>query len=83
MAALREIRKKMRIHLNGFDMFTVSHLSFRRWRNPKDWSKTKRREFLENGEFLADTYGIYDTYKGNAEPAIRYGAQVPMGNHLL
>lgn len=35
MAALTEIRKKKRIHLNGFDMFTVSHLSFGQWRNPK------------------------------------------------
>lgn len=93
MAALTEIRKKKRIHLNGFDMFTVSHLSFGQWRNPKDRSKTKRRDvscwtdlakILEKGEFralfLADTYGIYETYKGNAGPAIRYGAQVPMGN---
>jgi hypothetical protein len=94
MAPPTEIRKKKkRIHLNGFDMFTVSHLSFGQWRNPKDRSKTKRRDLsywtdlakiLEKGEFtalfLADTYGVYDTYKGSAEPAIRYGAQVPMGD---
>jgi hypothetical protein len=93
MAEPTDIRKKKRIHLNGFDMFTVSHLSFGQWRNPKDRSKTKRRDLsywtdlaktLEKGEFtalfLADTYGIYDTYKGSAETAIRYGAQVPMGD---
>jgi hypothetical protein len=85
--------KKKRIHLNGFDMFTVSHLSFGQWRNPKDRAKTKRRDIsywtdlariLEKGEFtalfLADTYGLYDTYKGSSETSLRYGVQVPMGD---
>lgn len=85
--------KKKRIHLNGFDMFTVSHLSFGQWRNPKDRAKTKRRDLsywtdlakvLEKGDFtalfLADTYGLYDTYKGSSEPSLRYAVQVPMGD---
>lgn len=84
---------KRRIYLNGFDMFTVGHLSFGQWRNPSDRSATKRRDLsywtnlaqlLEKGDFnalfLADTYGLYDTYKGTAEPAIRNGAQYPMGD---
>ncbi|KAJ5901482.1 hypothetical protein N7495_002010 [Penicillium taxi] len=84
---------KRRIYLNGFDMFTVGHLSFGQWKNPSDRSATKRRDLsywtdlakiLEEGDFnalfLADTYGLYDTYKGSAEPAIRNAAQYPMGD---
>lgn len=67
-------RPKKQIILNGFDMFTVGHLSFGQWRNPKDRAKDKRRDLsywtdlaklLEKGGFtslfLADTYGPYDT----------------------
>jgi alkanesulfonate monooxygenase SsuD/methylene tetrahydromethanopterin reductase-like flavin-dependent oxidoreductase (luciferase family) len=84
---------KRRIYLNGFDMFTVGHLSFGQWKDPSDRSATKRRDLsywtdlakiLEKGDFnalfLADTYGLYDTYKGTAEPAIRNAAQYPMGD---
>ncbi|CAG8033553.1 unnamed protein product [Penicillium salamii] len=87
---------KRRIYLNGFDMFTVGHLSFGQWRNPSDRSATKRRDLsywtnlakiLEKGDFnalfLADTYGLYDTYKGTADPAIRNGAQYPMGDPAI
>lgn len=87
---------KRRIYLNGFDMFTVGHLSFGQWKNPADRSATKRRDLsywtnlakiLEKGDFnalfLADTYGLYDTYKGSAEPAIRNGAQYPMGDPAI
>ncbi|KAJ5352173.1 hypothetical protein N7452_001147 [Penicillium brevicompactum] len=87
---------KRRIYLNGFDMFTVGHLSFGQWKNPADRSATKRRDLsywtslakiLEKGDFnalfLADTYGLYDTYKGTAEPAIRNGAQYPMGDPAI
>lgn len=87
---------KRRIYLNGFDMFTVGHLSFGQWRNPCDRSATKRRDLsywtdlakiLEKGDFnalfLADTFGLYDTYKGTAEPAIRNAAQYPMGDPAI
>lgn len=87
-----EIEKK-RIFINAFDMFTVGHLSFGQWRNPRDRSATKRRDLsywtdlaklLEEGDinalFLADTFGQYDVYKGSAEPGVRTGAQYPMGD---
>jgi alkanesulfonate monooxygenase SsuD/methylene tetrahydromethanopterin reductase-like flavin-dependent oxidoreductase (luciferase family) len=93
---ITEISAKRRIYLNGFDMFTVGHLSFGQWKNPADRSATKRRDLsywtklakiLEKGDFnalfLADTYGLYDTYKGTAEPAIRNGAQYPMGDPAI
>jgi alkanesulfonate monooxygenase SsuD/methylene tetrahydromethanopterin reductase-like flavin-dependent oxidoreductase (luciferase family) len=88
--------EKRRIYLNGFDMFTVGHLSFGQWKNPTDRSATKRRDLsywtnlaqiLEKGDFnalfLADTFGLYDTYKGSAEPAIRNAAQYPMGDPVI
>ena len=66
-------RAKKQILLNGFDMFTVGHLSFGQWRNPKDRAKDKRRDLsywtdlaklLDRGGFtslfLADTFGPYD-----------------------
>lgn len=84
---------KRRIFLNGFDMFTVGHLSFGQWRDPKDRASTKRRDLsywtnlaqlLEKGDFnalfLADTYGQYDVYKNSSEAGIRTGAQFPMGD---
>ncbi|PVH80444.1 putative dibenzothiophene desulfurization enzyme A [Cadophora sp. DSE1049] len=84
---------KRRILLNAFDMFTVGHLSFGQWQNPKDKSHTKRRDLsywtdlakvLEEGDihalFLADTYGQSDIYKGSAEPAVENGVQWPLGD---
>ncbi|KAI2605094.1 DszA family xenobiotic compound monooxygenase [Hypoxylon fragiforme] len=74
---------KKQILLNGFDMFTVGHLSFGQWRNPKDRAKDKRRDLsywtdlaklLEKGGF---------TYKGSAEPAIRTGSQFPMADPVI
>ncbi|KAL4907730.1 hypothetical protein BDW74DRAFT_166392 [Aspergillus multicolor] len=84
---------KKRILLNAFDMFTVGHLSFGQWRHPSDKASTKRRDLsywtnlakiLESGDFnalfLADSFGVHDTYKGNGDTAIREGAQFPMGD---
>ncbi|KAL3454267.1 luciferase-like domain-containing protein [Aspergillus insuetus] len=84
---------KKRIILNGFDMFTVGHLSFGQWRHPTDRSATKRRDLsywtnlakiLEKGDFnalfLADSFGLHDTYQGNGDAAIREGVQWPMGD---
>ncbi|GKT43030.1 dimethyl-sulfide monooxygenase [Colletotrichum spaethianum] len=77
-------------------MFTVGHLSFGQWRNPKDRAKDKRRDLtywtdlaklLDKGGFvglfLADTFGPYDTYKGSAEPSVRTGAQWPMADPVI
>lgn len=87
------VSTKKRILLNGFDMFTPSHLSFGQWRRPEDRSKNKRRDLtywtdlaqtLERGDitalFLADTYGQHDVYKGSAEPTVRTACQYPMGD---
>lgn len=87
---------KKRIIINAFDMFTVGHLSFGQWRNPKDESANKRRDLsywtnlaqlLEEGDitalFLADTFGQYDVYKGSAEPGVRTGTQYPMGDPAI
>ena len=84
---------KRRIYLNAFDMFTVGHLSFGQWRDPKDRASTKRRDLsywtdlarlLERGDFnalfIADAYGQYDVYKQSTTPGIRAGAQFPMGD---
>ncbi len=87
---------KRRIFLNGFDMFTVGHQSFGQWRRPGDRSADKRRDLsywtdlaqlLEKGDFnalfLADTYGVYDTYKGSSETVVRAGAQYPMADPVI
>ncbi|KAL3465248.1 luciferase-like domain-containing protein [Aspergillus heterothallicus] len=82
-----------RILLNGFDMFTVGHLSFGQWKHADDRSATKRRDLsywtnlaqiLEKGDFnalfLADSFGVHDTYRGSGETAIREATQFPMGD---
>lgn len=86
-------KSKKFILLNGFDMFTPSHLSFGQWRRPEDRSKDKRRDLtywtdlaqiLERGDitalFLADTFGQHDVYKGSAEPTVKTTCQYPMGD---
>lgn len=87
------IPPKKRIYLNGFDMFTVGHLSFGQWKHPHDKAATKRRDLsywtnlaqlLEKGDFnalfLADSFGLYNIYQGNGDTAIREGTQFPMGD---
>ncbi|KAL2844800.1 HK97 family phage prohead protease [Aspergillus pseudoustus] len=81
---------KKQILLNAFDMSTVGHLSPGQWKNPGDKSATKRKleywielaKLLEKGGFnalfLADTYGGYDTYKGNMDECIRRATQWPV-----
>ncbi len=91
-----ETSPKKRIFLNAFDIFTVGHLSFGQWKNPRDRSATKRRDLsywtdlaklLEEGDinalFLADSFGQYDVYKGSAETGVRTGAQYPMGDPAI
>lgn len=91
--ATPEATPKKRILLNGFDMFTVGHLSFGQWKHPADRAATKRRDLrywtdlakiLEKGDFnalfLADSFGLHDTYQGKTDTAIRNATQFPMGD---
>ncbi|OJJ61558.1 hypothetical protein ASPSYDRAFT_199404 [Aspergillus sydowii CBS 593.65] len=91
--ATPEATPKKRILLNGFDMFTVGHLSFGQWKHPADRAATKRRDLsywtdlakiLEKGDFnalfLADSFGLHDTYQGKPDTAIWNATQFPMGD---
>ncbi|WP_324710766.1 LLM class flavin-dependent oxidoreductase [Pseudomonas citronellolis] len=82
------------IRLNAFAMNTVGHLSPGLWRHPRDqarrytdihyWvelAKTLERGKLD-GLFIADVLGVYDVYGGNADAALRSGAQVPVNDPL-
>ncbi|OAA68575.1 Nitrilotriacetate monooxygenase component A/pristinamycin IIA synthase subunit A [Niveomyces insectorum RCEF 264] len=82
-----------RIFINAFDMFATSHLSFGQWRRPEDRGKNKGHDLtywtdlaklLERGGvtslFLADGYGVADTYGGSADVAIRTATQFPKGD---
>ncbi|GKT91530.1 xenobiotic compound family [Colletotrichum tofieldiae] len=75
-------RPKKQILLNAFDMFTVGHLSFGQWRNPKDRAKDKRRDLT----YWTDLAKLLDKgvlYKGSAEPSVRTGAQWPMADPVI
>ena len=89
---------KKRILINGFDMFTPSHLSFGQWKRPEDRSKTKQSDLsywtdlaklLEKGDvtalFLADTYAQHDVYKGDDATAFstRVACQYPVGDPIV
>jgi hypothetical protein len=91
-----QTKSKKKIIFNAFDQFTVGHMSFGQWRNPKDRSADKRRDLtywtdlakiLEKGDFnaifLADTFGWSDVYKGTAEPCVRTAIQYPMGDPVI
>ncbi|MGW7773696.1 LLM class flavin-dependent oxidoreductase [Pseudomonas putida] len=82
------------IRLNAFAMNTVGHLSPGLWRHPRDqatrytdihyWielAQTLERGCID-GLFLADVLGVYDVYGGNADEALRSGAQVPLNDPL-
>ena len=83
------------IRLNAFAMNCVGHLSPGLWRHPRDqqaarytdihyWielAKTLERGRID-GLFLADVLGVYDVYHGNADAALRAGAQVPANDPL-
>ncbi|WP_020495534.1 LLM class flavin-dependent oxidoreductase [Sciscionella marina] len=82
------------IHLNAFDMSCSGHQSPGLWRHPEDQSHrytdlgywTDLARLLERGGFdslfIADVLGVYDVYRGGAEPAITEGAQVPLTDPL-
>ena len=77
------------IRFNAFDMNCVAHQSPGLWRHPEDQSHrykelgywTDLAKLLERGTFdgifIADVLGIYDSYNGTGDAAIRHAAQVP------
>jgi len=83
------------IRFNAFEMNCVVHQSPGLWRHPRDRSADYRHiepwvelaQTLERGlfeaVFLADVLGVYDTYGGGPQAALRQAAQVPVGDPLL
>ncbi len=83
------------IRLNAFEMNCVVHQSPGLWRHPRDRSAgylhiepwVELAKTLERGlfdaVFLADVLGVYDTFGGGPEAAIRQAAQVPVGDPML
>jgi FMN-dependent oxidoreductase (nitrilotriacetate monooxygenase family) len=81
--------------VNLFEMNTVSHITHGLWTLPENnrqrfndieyW--TQLAQILEDGGvdgiFLADVVGAYDTFRGNADTAIREGLQIPSNDPLL
>lgn len=81
---------KSRIRFNAFDMSCVMHQSPGLWAHPDDQSVRYRdldywvelAQLLERGKFdglfIADVLGVYDTYRGSGDAAVRRGMQVPV-----
>lgn len=81
---------KSRIRFNAFDMTCVMHQSPGLWAHPDDQSVRYRdlsywvelAQLLERGKFdglfIADVLGVYDTYRGSGDAAVRRGMQVPV-----
>ena len=84
-----------RIYFNAFHMNCVVHQSPGLWVNPDDrmhqytdlatWVELAR--LLERGKFdalfLADVIGVYDTYGGGPEAALRQATQVPVNDPAM
>jgi len=83
----RQPRRELR--LNTFQMAAPSHNWAGLWKHPRDnqaqyhqlryWAdmaRTAERGLLD-GIFIADVFGIYDVYAGNADAALAAGAQSP------
>jgi FMN-dependent oxidoreductase (nitrilotriacetate monooxygenase family) len=75
---------------NAFTHVTLSHQSHGQWRRPdagdqRNFSKLdpwiKLAQTAERGKldaiFFADTVGVYDTYEGSRDAAVREGMQLP------
>jgi len=87
--------EKREIRLNAFDMNCVGHIQHGLWRHPRDrsaaytdldyWMGLARtlERGLFDGIFLADILGVYDVYRGGAEPAIREAAQLPVNDPVM
>ncbi|WP_439816301.1 LLM class flavin-dependent oxidoreductase [Zavarzinia sp. CC-PAN008] len=83
------------IRLNAFHMNAPGHSWAGLWRHPRDnsvnyksldyWvnlAQTAERGLLD-GVFLADVFGIYDVYGGNADATRRAAAQSPINDPTL
>lgn len=84
-----------RMLLNAFTMNCVSHIQQGLWRHPDarqvdytsldPWVDLAR--IAERGKFdtvfFADVMGVYDTYGGNGDTAIRTGMQTPVNDPML
>jgi len=84
-----------RIQFHAFDMSCIMHQSPGLWARPGDQS-TKYKDLdywvdlaklLEDakfdGLFIADVLGVYDTYQGSADAAIRRAMQVPVHDPIV
>ncbi|MFM7659568.1 MAG: LLM class flavin-dependent oxidoreductase [Betaproteobacteria bacterium] len=81
--------------INAFDMCCIGHIQQGLWRHPRDRSKSfehlaywtdyahRLERGLFDGLFLADVLGIYDVYRGSADPAIEGAVQFPVNDPLL
>jgi len=84
-----------RIHLNAFDMTTVTHQSPGLWRHPQNRAHEynaldywiELAQTLERGGFdalfLADVMGIYDVYRNSSAPALLDADQVPLNDPFM
>lgn len=82
------------IRFNAFQMNSPSHQSPGLWTHPRDrghrytepshW--VELAQLLEAGGFdaifLADVLGVYDTYQGSPDAALRHAVQVPLNDPL-
>jgi alkanesulfonate monooxygenase SsuD/methylene tetrahydromethanopterin reductase-like flavin-dependent oxidoreductase (luciferase family) len=84
------------IHLNAFTQCAAGLQSFGQYRNPEDRtsdSYTRTQHWIEvarmleaggfDSFFFADVHGVYDVYKGSAEPGIRQAVQFPGNDPTL
>lgn len=84
------------IHLNAFNQCSAALQSFGQYRNPRDRTSagyTRTEHWLElartleracfDSLFFADVHGVYDVYKGSAEPGIRHAVQFPGNDPTL
>ncbi|KAF1021629.1 MAG: Dimethyl-sulfide monooxygenase [Paracidovorax wautersii] len=89
----RPTRRELR--LNTFQMAAPSHNWAGLWRHPRDnqvdynrltyWTEMARtaERGLLDGIFIADVFGIYDVYGGNADAALTAAAQAPQADPTL
>jgi len=89
------LNKPKRLLFNAFSMNCVSHIHHGLWRRTdtrqldytslETWTELART--LEKAKFdalfLADVIGVYDTYKGGPETAIREAMQIPVNDPTL
>lgn len=86
---------KPRILFHAFDMSCIMHQSPGLWAHPEDQSTRFKdldywvdlAKLLEaakfDGLFIADVLGVYDTYQGSHEAAVRRAMQVPVHDPIV